>query len=146
MKTQNFKNHGTLNYLNRLGISFYCLSILLAIGTFANFFRAIQLQNGRITAGLWVLTSIVIVLGYFLYRSYSLKAQDRAIRAEENLRHFVLCGKLLPAQLSIHQIVALRFAPDEEFIALSEQAVKNNLSNKEIKLAVKNWRADYHRA
>jgi len=81
-----------------------------------------------------------------MFRSFSLKAQDRAIRAEENLRHFVLTGKVLDKSLTIRQIIALRFAPDEEFIALAERAVKENLSNDDIKKAVKNWKEDNHRA
>jgi hypothetical protein len=43
------------------------------------------------------------------------------------------------------QIIALRFAPDAEFLGLVEKAVKENLSNKDIKLAIQNWKADYNR-
>ena len=83
---------------------------------------------------------------FFIYaRLFALKAQDRAIRAEENLRHFALTGKLLPASLKIGQIIALRFASDNEFVALSEKAAKDGLSSKEIKQSVIQWRADHHR-
>jgi hypothetical protein len=75
-----------------------------------------------------------------------LKAQDRAIRAEENLRYFILTGKRLSKQVSMRQIIALRFAEDEEFVGLTEKAIKENLSPKEIKKSIKNWRPDYHRA
>ena len=86
----------------------------------------------------------VILIGYFA-RAFALKAQDRAIRSEENLRHFVLCGKLLDSKLKITQIIALRFASDEEFIALAMRAADENLTNKEIKQLIKNWRGDYYR-
>lgn len=86
----------------------------------------------------------VLLIGYFA-RAFALKAQDRAIRAEENLRHFVLSGKLLDSRLKISQIIALRFASDEEFIALAIKAVDENLSNKEIKQLIKNWKGDYYR-
>ena len=43
------------------------------------------------------------------------------------------------------QIIALRFAPDDELIALADKALKEKMSNKEIKLAIKNWKADHHR-
>jgi hypothetical protein len=76
---------------------------------------------------------------------FALKAQDRAIRAEENLRHFALTGKLLPASLRIGQIVALRFAADEEFAALAVKAAAENLTGKEIKLSINNWKADTYR-
>jgi hypothetical protein len=41
-----------------------------------------------------------------------------------------LPGKLLPAGLTVSQIVALRFASDEEFPALATKAAAENLSNK----------------
>jgi hypothetical protein len=104
------------------------------------------MSNGRFNAALLVLTSLALLSAYFLFRSFALKAQDRAIRAEENLRHFVLTGKLLDKNLTIQQIIALRFAPDEEFIGLAERAVKENLSNDDIKKAVKNWKEDNYRA
>jgi len=91
------------------------------------------------------LLSLVIVLMAWYLRIFALKAQDRAIRAEENLRHFVLTGKLFPSQLRMGQIIALRFAPDAEFLGLVEKAVKENLSNKDIKLAIQNWKADFDR-
>jgi hypothetical protein len=74
-----------------------------------------------------------------------LKAQDRAIRADENLRHFALTGKLLDPRLSVKQVVALRFAPDEEFVALARKAVDQSLAPDAIKRAVKQWRADTYR-
>jgi len=43
------------------------------------------------------------------------------------------------------QIIALRFAPDDEFVILADRAIKENLSPVEIKKEIKNWRADHHR-
>ena len=78
-------------------------------------------------------------------RSFPLKAQDRAIKAEENLRYYVMTGKLFPKELKVSQIIALRFASDEEFLPLVEKALKENLTNKEIKMLIKIWRADVYR-
>ncbi len=72
-------------------------------------------------------------------------AQDRAIRAEENFRYYLLTGKPLDSRLRIGQIIALRFASDAELPALAEQAIKENMSQKDIKMAIKNWKGDYHR-
>ncbi len=146
METQNYKNHPRIKpetlphklyYL--IGISFFFFSI-------ANLIRAIYLANGRIDAFLFLLTSTLFIIAYFVFRPFALKAQDRAIRAEENLRHFAMTGKLLDRSLTISQIIALRFAPDEEFLELVERAVKDKLGNKDIKLAIKNWKADTHRS
>lgn len=146
MKTQNYENHSTLKSLTRSHILFYICVISLNVLAIANLFRSLSAASGRLSALLFLLTGFSLFIGYFLFRSFSLKAQDRAIRAEENLRHFVLTGKLHGKGLKINQIVALRFAPDEEFVALAEKAVKENLSSNEIKKAIKNWRADNHRA
>jgi hypothetical protein len=79
-------------------------------------------------------------------RANMLKVQDRAIRAEENLRHFVLTGKLIDKRITIKQVVALRFAPDDQFPELTRQAAEQSMTPDAIKRAVKNWRADYDRA
>jgi hypothetical protein len=147
METQNYKNHSTIHAPRTHSQNVYYVTVVgLNILAIVNLCRALMAASGRINALLFVLTGISFVAAYGLFRTFSLKAQDRAIRAEENLRHFILTGKLLDKNLQIKQIVALRFAPDEEFIGLAERAVKENLSNDDIKKAIKNWRADYHRA
>ena len=91
-----------------------------------------------------VLTFCMMLL-FFFARTFPLKAQDRAIRAEENLRYFVMTGKLLDPRLSVLQIVALRFASDAEFVPLALRAANENLAPKDIKQAIKTWRADEYR-
>jgi hypothetical protein len=49
------------------------------------------------------------------------------------------------AKLSSKQIAALRFASDEEFGALLDRAARENLSPKDIKAAIRNWRPDFYR-
>jgi len=56
-----------------------------------------------------------------------------------------LTGKLLPANLRIGQVIALRFASDDEFVGLAEKAAKDGLSSKEIKQSIQQWRADHYR-
>ena len=82
---------------------------------------------------------------FFFCRIFALKAQDRAIRAEENLRHFAMTGKLLDPKLTIRQIIGLRFASDEEFVALARRAAEEGLTEDAIKRAVKQWRPDTYR-
>lgn len=97
------------------------------------------------SASLIVVLTICLALAALFARVFALKAQDRAIRAEENLRHFALTGKLLDSRLTVQQIIGLRFAPDDEFVALSKRAAEENLSLDAIKRSVKKWRADNYR-
>ena len=92
-----------------------------------------------------LLGSVLLLAIAFAARAFALKAQDRAIRAEENLRYFAITGKLLDSKLRLGQIIALRFAPNNEFVDLAHTAVEKNLSPKEIKQAIKNWKGDYNR-
>ncbi len=81
----------------------------------------------------------------FYARSFALIAQDRAIKAEENFRHYLLTGKALDSKLTVRQIIGLRFASDEEFSELAKKAVAENLSENAIKKSIKNWKEDNYR-
>lgn len=100
-------------------------------------------------SGPWaVLMSVVLLLLAGTMRRYSLQVQDRVIRVEERLR---LASLLSPAEaaelapLTIKQYVGLRFASDAELPALAQRAVRENLTQKQIKEAIVNWRPDYDR-
>ncbi len=138
---QNLKNHIRLVP----GYHFVLLILLLAglTGSLVNLYHSISSET-LYSASLIVLLFVCAFMTATFARSFALKAQDRAIRAEENLRFFILTGKVLPP-LKISQIVALRFASDAELAALTEKTVKEGLSNKQIKRLVVNWRADFHR-
>ncbi len=102
-------------------------------------------KDDKLLASLFLL-SIITLLSVLLHsRTFALKAQDRAIRAEENFRYFAITGKRLPQEVSTSQIIALRFASDAELEGLVENALKENLTPKQIKQAVVNWKPDYRR-
>ncbi len=141
MKEQNFKNHAQSVFgYHRVGA---IGMLLLIVGSFVNLYRS-QPDN-LYSASLICLMSLLLLLVASYTRTFPLKAQDRAIRAEENLRYYVMTGKLLPQSLRVSQIIALRFASDEEYVALVDRAVKEQLDSKTIKAAIKNWKADYYR-
>jgi len=103
-------------------------------------------NEGSVLLGVTLLLlAIIIALASFYARRFALKAQDRAIRAEENLRHFVLTGKLLDPQLRMSQIIALRFAGNEEFLELAKRATAENMDSHSIKKAIQKWKADHSR-
>ena len=138
---QNFKNHARYLPLWHMVTPVILLSFL--IGSIMNFCRADE--SNDYSAALIMLLSIILIIYYWYIRAFALKAQDRAIRAEENFRHYILTGKQLDKRLRMSQIIGLRFASDEEFPLLAERAVAENLSSKQIKEAVKNWKPDHNR-
>ena len=121
--------------------------------------------------GVLAMTALVLMIGYLFFgwqtrdwailaviaavfvlsaisRLYTVGLQDRIIMLEMKVR----CAEVLPAgqdatlaKLSKRQIVALRFASDDELGALLERAARENLSPKDIKASVKTWRPDLHR-
>ncbi len=142
MKKQHYKNHTQIvpTYHILTGLSI----LALIIGSVRNVFKG-DGDEDLYNATLIVLISLILLSLYIHARTFALKAQDRAIRAEENLRHLALTGKLLDSRLRLSQVIALRFASDEEFPALAQKAAEKDMSNKEIKQAIKVWRADHQR-
>ena len=142
MKIQNYQNH------RRVVVGFHLVTslliIVLFIGSVVNLFHSAH--SNLYSASLICMIAIIFGFLYIYIRSFPIKAQDRAIRAEENLRHFVLTGKLLDNRLRISQIIALRFAVDEEFVELAKKAAAEDMPANDIKKAIRNWRGDFHRA
>jgi hypothetical protein len=56
-----------------------------------------------------------------------------------------ITGKLLDRRVTVKQIVALRFASDQEFVALAAKAANEGMPPDDIKKSVKSWRADHDR-
>ena len=143
MKEQNFKNHAQYVPL------YHGLTSLLIIGgliaAIVKLTHALHDVSGRMVAALLVLLFIIAGLFFWYIRAFSLRAQDRAIRAEENLRYFSITGKLFDARLRMGQIIALRFAPDDELVVLTDRAVKENLSSADIKKSINAWKGDHYR-
>jgi ammonia channel protein AmtB len=146
MSEQNFKNHTRFVPLYHYITS--TLIVVLLVGSGMGLFHACgdcTNHAGLHNAMLNFTISLVLLFLWWFCRAFALKAQDRAIRSEENLRHFIATGKTLDSRLRMSQIIALRFAGDDEFVALAKQAADENLSSKQIKMAIKNWRADNNR-
>ena len=104
---------------------------------------------GRNTAALGsVLLAVAVLALVSISRAYTVRLQNRIIRLEMRLR----LRDVLPAsqhsqiqELSIPQLVALRFASDAELPALVDRAIRERLSRNDIKKAIKDWVPDWER-
>ena len=141
MEQQNFKNHK--RFVLGYHLISFTLIVMLLIGSIINFTQSAQ--ENLYSSSLLILVAVILMSLFFYARSFAIKAQDRAIRAEEKFRYYLLTGKSMSNKLTLRQIIGLRFASDEEFVALAEKAEKKNLSETEIKKAIINWKSDNHR-
>lgn len=141
MAEQSFKNHTKWDPLFHFFLSPLILGTIIFSAK-----HAWAYPNG---VTLWLLVlSVGLFVWLFKTRVYALAVQDRVIRLEERLR----MEKLLPAdvmnrfgELTVSQLVALRFASDDELAALTRRALDERLDNKKIKAAIVKWRPDHQR-
>jgi hypothetical protein len=144
---QSFSNHAKFVPL----FHFLLMPVL-----FANlFFRGYRLyavldqSRGRGVPLFDFLVAFALLGLAFAARIFALQAQDRVIRLEESLRwKAVLAADLAKRfnEVGRRQIIALRFAPDDELAGLAARVLAGELVEpKAIKQAIKNWRADNHR-
>jgi uncharacterized protein DUF6526 len=125
---------------------FFALPVLLL----NVFVVAYQLFRDPRLINVWaLLVSIALALGIAWSRFMPLKAQDRIIRLEERTR----LERLLPGdmrerigELTERQLIAIRFAPDNEVPDLTRRALNGELKSPgDIKRAIRDWRADHFR-
>ncbi len=144
MKTQNYQNHTRYYPFHHFIVT--PLTVIYLAWTIARMdFSTSESTDSSIYM---LIGASILVLLPLLARIYALKNQNRIILMEMRLRYFHLTG--LPFyekenQLKLGQIIALRFAGDEELLPLMEKAISEKLSPKEIKLKIKNWNGDYRR-
>jgi len=141
-ETQNFQNH-----VRWYPLVHFVITPLLFINLIWQIVRLSLERSWDRAENL--LVAIALMLISVAARLQSLAAQNRVIRLEEYLRY----KEILPADLAVQaqnlktsQIIALRFASDEELPELVRRTLKGEFKDsKAIKLAVKNWRGDYLR-
>lgn len=140
---QNYKNHARFFPL------FHFIAVPILMLYLVNSLRHVWQSPNRSTA-FAALVAFGIVSATFASRLMALKVQDRVIRLELQLR----MRGCLPAdlqsrmyELTPRQMVALRFASDQELPGLVRDVLAGKLaSQKAIKLAIKDWQGDYLRA
>lgn len=100
----------------------------------------------------WIATTIVFFMILFLAvmvrQHYALGNQNRIVRLEMRLRYYELTQQRFEAvesKLEFSQLLALRFASDNELLPLIDRTLKENLSADTIKKSIVNWYPDYMR-
>ena len=142
-KVQNFENH--TRFVSAFhGFIFPVLAINLI-------WSLVQLRNGIGFASVLSVLVAAALAGLALFaRLFAMTVQDRVIRLEMRMR----MARILPADLqprigefTVTQLVALRFAGDDELPALARQVLQEKLDDRKvIKRRIKNWQADFLRA
>ncbi|MGL6269112.1 MAG: DUF6526 family protein [Chitinophagaceae bacterium] len=143
MTVQNQSNHR--RYVPGFHILTATLCVIVFIASIFNLVHNWTDSENHLSAAIIFLITIILSLFFWYIRSFALRAQDRAIRAEESLRHFLLTGKPVDPRLRMGQIIALRFASDEELVELTKRAIEESLRANDIKKAIRNWKEDRHR-
>ncbi len=140
-KTQSFKNHAKLDpWFHIVLLSILTVNLILSIVHLARHFS--------FHSGWLVVLSLAVFILYSRLRQYPMKVQDRVIRLEERLRLQALASAEWRAQiyrLTEDQLIGLRFAEDEEVVKLAKEALEQDLTRKQIKQCIRNWRPDYWR-
>jgi len=142
MTAQSYANHAHRPTLTAIGGFF----VVVAVTAFTMRWRN-EGGQGSMALGLLALSAAVFTL-LLISRAYTTKLQDRIIRLEMRVR---VARLLAPEQqrqfeqLSIKQIVALRFASDAELPALLDRTAREKLAPADIKRAITVWVPDLDR-
>ena len=141
--TQTYENHSrTVPLYHQVAFPILALNLLYGV------YRAVR--SFSLETAMGALVAVALLILFFYARIFALTVQDRVIRLEMTLR----MERLLPADLrgrghefTPGQLVALRFAGDEELAELARKVLGENLQDKKaIKRMIKNWRPDTLRA
>jgi hypothetical protein len=140
-KPQTLANHARFDPL----FHFFALPVFLILPFLA---AAHFVRHPSLHAGALFVVSVAAAIAVLKIRMYALRVQDRVIRLEERLRMASLLPEPLRSripELTVGQLVALRFASDAEVPKLAERALSEKLTPADIKKAIQVWRPDYFR-
>ena len=141
-KPQTYANHAKLVPMYHYVAG---LIVIANLGV-ALYQAATNFSGGTVFHALVAFAFVVIAL---FARVFALGAQDRVIRLEERLRMLEVLPDDLKSRINditTPQLVALRFAPDDELADLTRKVLGGELvGQKSIKQAITAWRPDYQR-
>jgi hypothetical protein len=143
METQSYKNH--IRYYPPHHFVYY--PIIMTFLAFSIYFSCTT-EDSLIWSFISGIFVVLFCLAFMLRQHYALTLQNRIVRLELRYRYFSITGKRLEDfehRLNDDQLFALRFASDDEFPKLTQKAMNENLSGKEIKKVIQHWKGDYER-
>ncbi|WP_040401285.1 DUF6526 family protein [Cecembia lonarensis] len=143
---QNYKNHSRYYPFHHFVLT--PLTLVYFVWTLVNLISAIGSGVQASEQVYHLIGATILLLLPLLARIYALKNQDRIIRLEMRQRYFELTGSSFrekERKLRLSQIIALRFAGDNELLALIERTIKEGLRSKVIKQSIENWQEDKRR-
>ena len=139
---QNYSNH--TRWFPLVHFVIFPLSLILLVWAIVDAWRFFDSGSFK-----FLLLAVIVILVNLAARVQALRAQDRLIRLEERLRYAAVLSPELAgraAGIRVGQMVALRFASDAELPHLVEEVLAGRLNTqKEIKMAIKDWKADHFR-
>ena len=122
----------------------WLVTALLAVTGFVLVLLFMLRQPSVVTFGLLFIAT-ALLMSVWMVRQYALRLQNRIIRLEMQIRLARLGRASDCDQLSMRQLVALRFASDSEIGSLLDKTLAGTLEPDQIKRAVTNWQGDYMR-
>jgi hypothetical protein len=147
-ETQSFKNHTRRDPpFHFIAVPILLVNLIIALA--ATIYVATLHRPHELLFHLWlVLVSFALLVVAVNSRVKDLRVQDRVIRLEERLRYAALLSPAAlsaSANLAVPQIVALRFASDQELPGLIARTLAENLTPRQIKENISSWRPDTYR-
>lgn len=141
-KPQSFENHA------KLVTGYHKVGSALGLAALG-YFGVKTATDFSVERVMFMVLVFYVVINAFYARVFPLGVQDRLIRLEERLR----MERLLPEDLrgrideiTTDQRIGLRFASDAELPELARRVLDGELTTrKEIKAAVRDWKADDER-
>jgi hypothetical protein len=143
VKIQNFENHAKIvPAFHFVVLPIFLINLVWSIVRLAHLFSVGNVMS--------VLMAVAFILLALNARLFALTVQDRVIRLEMRLR----LQQLLPenqrtrlSEFTVAQLVALRFASDQELPELARKVLDEKLTDrKAIKKMIRNWQPDLLRA
>lgn len=141
-RVQTYENHVRHDKVVYTVLAIYLIVLIVAVA-------GIITDNPRVVGVAVVLAVVGGLLAAVNSRTYATKLQDRIVRLEMRLH----LRQVLPDELAadvmefkLSQLVALRFASDDELPELARKVLDENITKgSDIKKMIRDWQADWHR-